>query len=374
MKVFVGVCSHESQHVGSIRTAYRLRTREGDAFADEWRTRGDVARERFVDHFLADDKFGPQDCILLLDGDQRHPDDMLEKLRESMEKHNLDMVCAHYYRRETKPIQSLCYEIGDGKWPFLPYLDPPTTGRHEIAVTGFGCVLIKKKVLVAVQAHLPLGMSPIAIGPLPEIDGNYMNWGPDFRFFHQARKLGFKLWLDAEVESLHGVTLWLGHKSARKLINYGEWANAAQELLEKRLEFNGVNSEAFRQRKRILEARKRGLLAQLEEVKAAGETGKMQEFSMALYIMDGRMLEMEAWIKWADKYPPIERPDQLPTTANTPAQETFEAEPKAAREAGYQHNALELVGQLPSVGGGIPPGAAGDPRPDAGKNGQSDGL
>src|SRR3989304_2308477 len=115
MKVFVGVCSHESQHVGSIRTAYRLRTREGDAFADEWRTRGDVARERFVDHFLADDKFGPQDCILLLDGDQRHPDDMLEKLRESMEKHDLDMVCAHYYRRGDTAVLSRFSVIGGGE-------------------------------------------------------------------------------------------------------------------------------------------------------------------------------------------------------------------------------------------------------------------
>lgn len=348
-KVFVGVCSHESQHVGSIRTAYRLKTREGDTFADEWRTRGDVARERFVDHLLADEKMGPDDCILLLDGDQRHPVNMLEQLRESMHKHSFDMVCAHYYRRETKPIQSLCYEIGDGKWPYLPYLDPPTSGLHEIAVTGFGCVLIKKKVLTAVQAILPHGTSPIAIGPLPEIDGNHMNWGPDFRFFHYARQLGFKLWLNADVESLHAVTLWLGHKSARKLINYTEWANGAQDLLEKRLEFNGVNSEAFRQRQRILEARRRGLLAELEAVKAANEVEKMQEFSVALYIMDGRLKEMEAWIQWSEKYPAIEKASQLPTTANTPAQETLENEPQAARAAGYQQNAIELIGQLPDA-------------------------
>lgn len=347
MKVLLALASHEVQHVGSLRSFYQIHIQDGDERADEWKTRGDVAREKFVGHLLKNDAYGPDDAILLLDADQRHPVDLLDKLRA----HDLDMVCAHYYRRETRPVQSLCYELGDGRFPFMPFLDPPTEGLHEIAVTGFGCVLIKKKVLQAVAATLPPGMSPIAIGPLPEVVGDYGNWGPDYRFFYLARKAGFKLWLDASVESLHGVTLWLGHKSARKLIDYEGWANAAHDLLEQRLELYGVTPEAFKQRKRVLEARQRHLVAEFEEAKAAwpNDDGKRDELSGALYIMTGRLKEMDAWIEMSEKYPRVEHPGQLPTTDNTPAQDILDGESATQRSSAYRENAIELVQELPNV-------------------------
>ena len=359
MKVLITVASHEVQHVGSIRTAYLLQREEQDRFVDQWRWRGDVSREAFVKTLLEDDYFGPEDALLLLDADQRHPSDMLAKLRA----HDLDMVCAHYYRRETSPIQSLCYEIGDGTWPYLPYLHPPKEGLHEIAITGFGCVLIKKKVLQAVKNTLPPGASPVAIGTLEEVSNDYSNWGPDFIFFHRARKLGYKLWLDASIESLHAVTLWLGHKSADKLINYVKWADAAHELLLSRLEMNGVgaNLEAFKQRKRILEARLEGLMQQAGEMAKAKENGEAIEeeeeykVTISIYQMQGKIKEMEAWIEWGIKYPAIERPDQLPTTENTPKQTTIpdevpdEEKAKQGRQDVYRDQAIELAQMLPDA-------------------------
>lgn len=355
MRVFSVTASSEHQQVGALRSFYLMTVRDGDERSDEWRTRGDVARERFVASFLGDEKYGDEDGILLTDADQRHPKDMLEKLRDSMEAHNFDMVCAHYYRRETKPIQSLCYEVGDGTFPFLPMLDVPREGLHEIAITGFGCVLIKKKVLKAVQKILPEGMSPIAIGPLPEVAKEHSNWGPDFRFFYLARKCGYRLWLNAEVESLHATTLWLGHKSAAKLIDYTGWANAAQIMFEEeRLGLNGMSPEAFRQRERILEARKRGLLQELDGLRPTLDTPegqqKAQELSMALYMMDGRLAEMGAWIEWAEKYPAIERPDQLPTKANTPPMDVDGIGAAKERDNTHKLNALDLIGELPDVG------------------------
>ena len=339
--------------MGSLRSYYQIKSREGDERLDEWKTRGDVARERFVAYLLREDKFTPEDCILLLDADQRHPVDMLEVLRDSMEANNLDMVCAHYYRRETKPIQSLCYEVGDGQFPFLPFLDPPKSGLHEIALTGFGCVLIKKKVLQAVAATLPTGMSPIAIAPLPEIAGDHGNWGPDYRFFYLARKAGFKLWLNADVESLHGVTLWLGHKSAEKLIDYHSWANAAQDVLMDRLELHGVSLEAFKQRLKILDARKRGFLEEVSvlqhDERTEAETQRFMELSVALYEMDGRIKEVNAWIEWQGKYPPVENGSQLPTTKNTAEQSILTDETLHQRQAAYQENAVDLVKELPYV-------------------------
>ena len=357
MKVLIAAASHEVQHVGSLRTVYLMQREEQDRFVDQWRWRGDIAREAFVKTLLEDDYFGPEDALLLLDADQRHPPDLLAKLRA----HNLDMVCAHYYRRETSPIQSLCYELGDGTWPYLPYLKPPKEGLHEIAITGFGCVLIKKKVFQDVQKTLPKGASPVAIGTLHEVSKDHANWGPDFIFFHRARKLGYKLWLDASIESLHGVTIWIGHKSAEKLIDYAKWADAAHDLLLSRLEMYGVSLEAFKQRKRILEARLEGLEQQAQDLAKVKEDGRdvdvedEYKVTIAIYQMQGKIKEMEAWIEWAEKYPAIERPDQLPTTENTPKQVTIPDEMPDAEQAKqkradvYKDQAIELAQMLPDT-------------------------
>lgn len=331
--------------------------------ADPPAHRGDVARESFVSYFLNEEYFEDEDALLLLDADQRHPDDMLENLRTDMETHNLDMVCAHYYARKTNPVQSLCYELGDGTWPYLPMLHPPTEGLHEIACTGFGCVLIKKKVLKAVQAMLPRRASPVAIAPLPDVTGDWANFGPDFRFFYLARKAGYRLWLDANIESLHAVTVWLGHKSAKLLANPTGWADAAQDMLLQRLEIHGVTLEAFRQRKRILEARLEGLEEKAMEIVRRKQTGEnvdleeQQAMSVAIYQVQGKVMEMEAWIEWAEKYPTIERPDQLPTTENTTKQEavTDDIDPDmvaSMRQEAYRDNAIDLASLIPEVGDG----------------------
>jgi hypothetical protein len=178
---------------------------------------------------------------------------------------------------------------------------------------------------------LPPGMSPVAIGPIPEVEGDHSNWGPDFRFFHLARKAGFKLYLDASIESLHGVTVWLGHQSAEKLAEQDKWADGVHDVFIKRLELHGVNLEALRVRKRELEARREGLMQQLEEAKKIDKMGRESaEISASLYVMDGKIQEVTSWMEWMTKYPPIERPDQLPTTENTPKQDILSDEGKGS--------------------------------------------
>lgn len=354
MKVYIAAVSSETQNVGSLITLYGLDKRAGDELFIEYRTRGDVARESLLENFRKRNEF---DAYLALDADQRHPPNMLERLREDMETHNLDMVCAHYYRRETKLIQSLCYEVGDGTYPFIPYLDPPRDGLHEIAWTGLGCVLIHRRVIEAVWATLPEGQTPFAIGTLPNEANDYANWGSDVRFFIMARRLGFKLWLDASLESLHAVTLWLGHKSADKLINYTEWANSAHDLWEERLKIHGMNIEAINQRMRILEARRLGLFQQAEPLKNdESKIPELQQVTVAIYEMDGRIKECMAWLEVMQKYPRITKPEDLPTTETMPAQDhsaegTTPAEVAKIRGDMYRENAAEIVEQLPELKG-----------------------
>lgn len=351
MRVMIGATTHDIQRVAAIRTVFEMQRHLDDGYGVESKMRGDITRESILATFLEDKRW---DALLMLDGDHKHPRDLLERLRVHLETGGLDMVCAHYYHRGTKPIQSLCYPVGDGTWPQLPYLDPPTEGLHELLKTGFGCVLIRRNVLEAVQALQPPGMSAFAIAPMPEMQGDYDNWGQDFRFFLMARRLGFRLWLDASVESLHSVPVWLGHKLAKKLINYADWANGSDELFKSRLELHGVNVEAFKQRQRILEARQRGFLAEAEAYKnrerTPEEEQKFMDISVAIYEMNGRLKECGAWIEWIEKFPKIERPDQLPTTENTPpmAGEVKSGDPDE-RMNGHRTNAMELIESLPDV-------------------------
>lgn len=356
MKVFIAAVSSETQHVGSLSSIFELNRGSGDELFLEHKTRGDVARESMADEFLRRPEF---DALLMLDADQRHPKIMLDVLRKDMQDGDLDMVCAHYYRRDTNPVQSLCYELtGDETYPFLPILHPPTEGLHEIAVTGLGCVLIHRRVMEGLAATLPNGASPFAIGTLPDEGNDHQNWGSDFRFFIMARRLGFKLWLDARLESLHAVNIWLGHNAANKLVNYTKWADAAQELLDERIKLHGMDIEALKQRRRILQAREEGLLQQAEPFKQKRDSESIQaltDISLAIYEVGGRLKEVEAWLDWMEKYPRIERPDQLPTTENTPVQNHMEGMDeeslKAERRELYRNQGQEIVDELPNLRG-----------------------
>lgn len=347
MRVFVAATSSETQYVSALTSCYEIARRDGDEIVIEHRTHGYVARVSLVDAFLAKPEF---DAILLLDADQRHPLDLLERLRDAAEASDLDMVCAHYYRRGTNPVQSLCYALGDGTYPFLPLLDIPRTGLHEIGITGFGCVLIRRRVIAGVAAGLPRGESPVSIGPLPEETGGHHDiMGSDFRFFIRARRKGYRLWLLADVESAHGMTFWLNHKGAEKLLDYGKWAEAGLAILKERLALHGMSPEAFKQRLIILESIRQDLHAKFDVAKLSGDQDGINALSIALYEMGGKMKECQTWLEWAEAYPAIERPDQLPTTETMPPGEKFD-NAAIAREQAHAERTQALVGLLPGIG------------------------
>jgi hypothetical protein len=150
-----------------------------------------------VDEFLEEDF----DAVLLADMDMVWPKDALTRLRA----HDLDMVTGHYFRRDTNPLMSICQIVNDEKLQ-VPLTDIPDKGLHEITSTGFGCVLIKRKVIEDV-AKIHNIYHPIAPGPIPgQRRGEF--FGQDIRFFFYANKLGYKLWLDAEVECKHATTVY----------------------------------------------------------------------------------------------------------------------------------------------------------------------
>ena len=201
MRVMVAGASEERQFLKSYRSFRDMKIRKGDILAEPSEfTRGDVTRMSLCDEFMEHKEY---DAILLLDLDMVHPNDLLERLRS----HDVDMVTAHYWKRKT-PMESII-GIGD-KWPYLPLKEPfPTEGLMDVSTTGFGAVLIKREVIQGVSGVIPKGEHPMAIGPVPELANGEIAMGSDMRFFFYARQLGYRLWLDCGVESLHACNIWL---------------------------------------------------------------------------------------------------------------------------------------------------------------------
>jgi hypothetical protein len=160
---------------------------------------GFAARMELVDDFL---KRKELDAILLVDMDMVLPKDGLEKLRE----HDLDMVSGHYFRRDTNPLMSVCMHLTEewGDWP-VPMVDIPDK-LTKIYSSGFGFVLIKREVVEKV-AKIPHVGHPMSVGQIPE-QGHTELFGQDIRFFHYAKKLGYDLWLDPNVECKHATTVY----------------------------------------------------------------------------------------------------------------------------------------------------------------------
>ncbi len=231
MRIYVAGASGETQYVKSLRTFYEIRTKPGDYKQEQALGRGDITRRLICDEFL--ENSGDWDALAMFDLDMLHPPDILERLRA----HDLDMVTGHYYSRGFRHIHSVCWGVGRNVWPCPPIEHPPTSGLHEIGITGMGCVLIKRAVIEAVRDYLPEGDNPFAIGSLPEVTGNGSSLGTDFRFFTIARLLGYKLWLDADIECKHASVFWVGREMAehlRKDSLAAVWlGNVSQQMLEK---------------------------------------------------------------------------------------------------------------------------------------------
>ena len=74
----------------------------------------------------------------------------------------------------------------------------------------------------------------------------------------------------------------------------------------------------------------------------------------ALQISKGRILECQVWLEWADRWPDIERPDQLPTEGNMMSHDAIpdkktEKQAKRERELVHRGNADQLAAALPDL-------------------------
>ena len=345
MRILVAGVSAELQYVKSQNSFYGLRVQDGDYRTFDFGKPGIHARRKIGSLFERKTQY---DALLLCDMDMKFPEDALE----SMRARDVDMVTGHYFRRRTNPMLSVVQIERDG-WPYVPMIDVPDEGLHEVASTGMGCVLIKREVYTAVKDGLPKGGHPFNEAPLPWLTGDYAHFGQDVAFFAQARRLGYKLWLDASVECAHGHTMWLTKKLYDQLGHKDEQLENWTKLFAVSREKNGMDKKTAKIRIEQLEMARKEVA---DELARAEERVAMLTNQLA--VADGQIAEREMDKQQRD-YPPGAKPVPLPITGSELAQDLAlanrtkppkaagtEEELKESRQEVYEREAKQRIEAL----------------------------
>lgn len=221
--VYIGVVGSETDYGTCRDSIHNITRRAGDGLPVFIRaTKGFEGRQMHVDRFLESD----HDFILFLDSDMVFEPDTLERLRG----HGRPYVSGIYMRRRFAPIVPIWFEYSD-TFPYPPYVDIPEKGRlHKIGASGWGCVLVHRKVFEAVKPLLkgedfiieddmdiwPYDLQTVftalnagdietlrkELRPLRAVKDNV---GSDLRFPFFANQAGFPLYGDPDVSPGHAL-------------------------------------------------------------------------------------------------------------------------------------------------------------------------
>lgn len=353
--IYVAGITGDTQYAKSLRAFHEIILRPGDDKQERTSGRGDVGRSLACEEFLA----GKWEAVALFDLDMLHPPDILERLRAR----DVDMVSGHYYARNARNVHSLACGVGDGRWPFPPLLEIPRSGLHQIGMMGMGCVLIKRAVVEAVQKRLPPGDNAFGIGPCPEIAGDHRSLGSDFRFFSLAQRLGYKLYLDADVESRHGVVFWLNHELADRLRGVTDSRERTEAISDVFFEERGVDAESLKLRIASLENKLEEVLRLKDGASNAAAELDKQIVALRAVIAD------EKWLLQQMAPPPNSFPnvpeeerqlvlDNRKGVAGASALDALQARDTVLQKEakGFVDDIQSLPGALPGVADEILPG------------------
>lgn len=136
---------------------------------------------------------GEFDYMLWLDSDMVFQQDLLIRMKQTMDEKGLDFLTGLYFRR-VPPFTPVLFDqldiAEDGSCTWTDWKDVPE-GLFKIGGCGFGCVLIKTDVLFDVQAKFGEMFNPIA------------NMGEDLSFCWRARQCGYDIWCDPSLVCGH---------------------------------------------------------------------------------------------------------------------------------------------------------------------------
>ena len=149
----------------------------------------DIVSESLVydarDKIAMDALHAQVDYVMWLDSDIIYPADIIHKLM----KHNKDMVTGLYYKR-TPPYTPCIYKLEEDR--LLPYIDYPEDSLFQVEAAGFGCTLMKAKVIKEIHEKFGGCFFPInGIG------------GEDLSFIRRAKEIGVDIWCDSSIQCGH---------------------------------------------------------------------------------------------------------------------------------------------------------------------------
>lgn len=133
------------------------------------------------------------DYIFWLDSDMCFQPDTLKRMLKIMEDNNLDMLSGIYYRRVepfTPVITKTLKLLPDGRCEFSDFEKLPE-GLFEVEGCGFGCVLMKAEIILAVMGRYHTTFTPM------------LGAGEDLSFCIRARDCGYKIFADSSISLGH---------------------------------------------------------------------------------------------------------------------------------------------------------------------------
>ena len=129
------------------------------------------------------------DLVMWFDSDMVFNPDTLKKMLEHIDN-GADMVTGIYYRR-TPPFSAVAFKTmelnEDGTAFTWDEFEEIPDGLFEVGACGFGCVLMKSEIFVAVFSKFGQMFTPIA------------NCGEDIAFCWRARQCGYKILADPSI-------------------------------------------------------------------------------------------------------------------------------------------------------------------------------
>ena len=133
------------------------------------------------------------DYILWLDSDMVFDRDVLHRMLKHMED-GKEIVTGLYFRRKPPFTPVIMKEITfdeDVHGHAEGYPDYPENELFEVAACGFGCVMMKKDILLDLLLNYRTWFNPL------------FGAGEDIAFCVRARELGYKIWCDPTIKLGH---------------------------------------------------------------------------------------------------------------------------------------------------------------------------
>ena len=134
------------------------------------------------------------DYVMWFDSDMVFNPDAMRILLKHLEEDNMDMVTGIYFRR-TPPFTPTVFKTMDvneaAQESIWTEFDVIPNEPFEVEACGFGCVLMKTEILVAVFNKFGNMFSPIG------------NTGEDIALCWRARQCGYKIFADPSVSLGH---------------------------------------------------------------------------------------------------------------------------------------------------------------------------